>query len=155
MTKYANRTTVSPDKSKMEIERVLTRYGANQFMYATKEDMAMIGFMYNGKRIQFKIKLPDRNSSEFKETPSKRRKRSEGNAFIEWERATRQKWRALALGIKAKLELMDSGIVMFEEEFMPFIVLPDGQTFAEKFLPQIKQIYETKKIPALLPGIHL
>jgi hypothetical protein len=33
MTRYAGRTTVSPEKTRMQIEAVLKRYGADQFIY--------------------------------------------------------------------------------------------------------------------------
>ena len=40
----------------------------------------------------------------------------------------RQRWRALNLAIKAKLEAVESGIVTFDQEFLAHIVGPSGQT---------------------------
>jgi len=70
-----------------------------------------------------------------------------------WEQACRQRWRALALVIKAKLEAVGSGISVFEEEFLANIVMPDGSTFGAYALPQIEHIYETRELPALLPWL--
>lgn len=44
--KYASSTTVSPEKSRGEIEAMLTRYGANSFGYAWEEQgrIAVIQF---------------------------------------------------------------------------------------------------------------
>jgi hypothetical protein len=69
------------------------------------------------------------------------------------EVARRQRWRALALAIKAKLEAVESGIATFEEEFMAYIVLPDGQTVGEFLSPQIEAAYSSGRMPPLLPGI--
>ena len=44
----------------------------------------------------------------------------EKTAHGRWEQACRQRWRALALVIKAKLEAIDAEISTFEEEFLPF-----------------------------------
>ncbi|GAG36103.1 unnamed protein product [marine sediment metagenome] len=64
---------------------------------------------------------------------------------------SRQKWRALSLVIKAKLEAVESGISIFEEEFLAHIVLPDGRTIGDFMIPQIKTIYSSGKMPKLLP----
>ncbi|WP_198651245.1 hypothetical protein [Salinicola sp. CPA57] len=71
-----------------------------------------------------------------------------------WEQACRQRWRALALVIKAKLEAVESGITMFEEEFLAHIVLPNGGTVGGWMLPQIKKSYDSGSMPPLLakPG---
>lgn len=57
------------------------------------------------------------------------------------EQSNRQRWRALALVIKAKLEAVDAGILSFEESFMSNIVLPSGKTVAEEIGPQISAAY--------------
>ena len=48
------------------------------------------------------------------------------------DQAVRQRWRALFLVIKAKLEAVESEIVLFEDEFLPHFILPGGMTVAEK-----------------------
>ncbi len=69
----------------------------------------------------------------------------------EWEQACRQKWRALYLVIKAKLEAVESGISCFEDEFLANIVLPDGSLVGNFMRPQIEQVYSSGNMPALLP----
>jgi hypothetical protein len=66
----------------------------------------------------------------------------------------RQRWRALALVIKAKLEAVEAGITIFEEEFLAHIVLPDGRTAGEYMVPQIEESYRTKQMPPLLPMLE-
>jgi len=103
----------------------------------------------NRKQIKFILPLPDRNSPLITETPTgrERSKKSQDDAF---EQSIRQRWRALALVIKAKLEAVESGIAEFEEEFLAHIVLPNGQTVGEFTIPQIEQAYEQKKMPSML-----
>jgi len=149
--KYAQHTTVSVDKSRAEIEKILSRYGAEQFVYGWNQDMAVIAFLMKGRMIRFQLKLPSKNDDQFIYTPAKKRKRRPEEALKAWEQACRQKWRALVLVIKAKLEAIDSGITTFEDEFLAHIVLPDGSTAGEFLKPQIALAYEKRQMPKLLP----
>jgi hypothetical protein len=139
--KYAQQTSVSVDSSRNEIERTLKRYGARQFAYATQENKALIMFEAKGKRIKFLLNLPDINERRFTHTESRVTRRTKEAQEKEHEQACRQKWRALALVIKAKLEAVESGISIFEEEFMANIVLPNGQTVGDYILPQVNDAY--------------
>jgi hypothetical protein len=150
--KYASETTVSAEKSRAEIERTLSRYGATKFMYGWQDESALIAFEMDGRRVQFVLPLPDRNADEFSKTPARRNRRSPTQALAAWEKTCRQKWRALALVIKAKLEAVESGITVFEDEFLAHIVLPDGTTVAQFMVPQIAKAYATGRMPALLPA---
>lgn len=69
----------------------------------------------------------------------------------EWEQAVRQRWRALALVIKAKLEAIASEISTFDDEFLANIVLPDGSVTGDWMRPQVAEVYRTGTMPALLP----
>jgi hypothetical protein len=67
------------------------------------------------------------------------------------QKTRRQKWRALLLCIKAKLESVASGIESFEEAFLAHVVLPNGQTVADHIAPRIAESYEGNKMLALMP----
>lgn len=149
---YAQNTSVSTDKSRAEIERTLQRYGADQFMYGWDHSQAVVGFRMSGRQIKFLLPMPDRHDDEFRLTPTGK-ERAESAAHKEWEQACRQKWRALALVIKAKLEAVDAGIAVFEDEFMANIVLPNGSTVSQFMLPQIAQAYERGSMPNMLPDL--
>ena len=151
MSRYAANTEVSSDRSRAEIERTLERYGADQFFYGWQDGAATIGFRMHDRRVQFVLPLPDRNSDEFRLTPAKRYSRSETDQARAYEQAVRQKWRALNLVVKAKLEAVESGITSFEEEFLAHIVLPGGQRVGTWMIPQIGRAYETGHMPPLLP----
>lgn len=149
---YAEKTSVSAEKSRCEIERTLQRYGADQFMYGWDVDKALVGFRMGGRQIKFLLPMPDKSDHQFTHTPTGKI-RKENAAFTEWEQACRQKWRALSLVIKAKLEAVEAGIAIFEDEFMANIVLPNGSTVSQFMLPQIAEAYETGQMPNLLPDL--
>lgn len=147
MTQYASSTSVSVDKSRGEIEKILTKYGAERFMYGWDNEKAIIGFNVKNKNIRFVVPLPFKN--DYSKTPSGRSRK--GNAIEEaYQQAVRQKWRALTLTVKAKLEAVESGIATFEEEFLSYIVLPGGKTVSEEIIPKLDHIYSSgENIPLL------
>lgn len=151
MSSYANSTSVSVEKSKAEIERTLQRYGATSFLYGASPTQAMIGFVVEGRQIRMILQMPDRNDREF--THHQRGKRQESAAYGAWEQACRQKWRALNLVIKAKLEAVSSGITTLDDEFLSFTVLPNGSTAGEWLKPEIARAYETGEMPSMLPAL--
>jgi hypothetical protein len=150
---YAENTTVGADKSRAEIERTLRRYGADAFSYAWDGDRAMVGFRAFGRAIKFEVVMPPladfRYSSGATYKP-RAVERSEEQMREHQDKAMRQRWRALALVIKAKLEAVESGISVFEEEFLAHIVLPNGKTVGQWMAPQVAQAYETGEMPRLM-----
>lgn len=154
MTRYAAKTEVSSEASRMEIERTLIRYGADGFEYKwSGKTLVLIGFRAHDRYVRFILALPDPGLPEF---ASYRRghtevQRAPDAARKLWEQACRQRWRALALVVKAKLEAVECGISEFEDEFLANIVLPTGQLLGQVIRPQIATSYETGKMPPLLP----
>ena len=151
-SRYAASTDVSTDRSKTEIEKTLARYGDDQFMYGWETSRAMIGFRSRGKMVRLSLPLPDHNSDEFLLTPSRKWQRSAPEIEKAYEQAVRQRWRALALVVKAKLEAVETGITTFEAEFLSYIVLPDNSTVGDSMLPQVEQAYLTGEMPRMLPS---
>lgn len=152
MAKYAANTSVASDRSRAEIERTLQRYGAKAFGYSWSGDDAMVMFEIVGRRVKYSIRMPSRKSPEFLLTPGRRYERTPDAALAAWEQACRQRWRALSLVIKAKLEAVDAGISTVEEEFLAHVMTPDGSTVHEWLAPQLERAYATGQMPALMPG---
>ena len=148
---YADKTTVSVAKTKADIEELIQKAGADQFVSGYKENMAVIGFTLANRQIRFILPLPDKQDNAFWYTPERKNKRTEQQALAAWEQACRSKWRALYLIIKAKLEAVESGISTIEREFFYDVVLPDGKTIGEFMAPQIEVAYTTGQMPSLLP----
>lgn len=151
MARYAADTQVSSDRSRSEIERTLRRYGATAFAYGWQEGQAQVMFEMASRRIIFRLPMPDPESDEFTLTPTGR-ERSASAAEEAYEQAVRQRWRALALVIKAKLEAVEAQISTVEQEFLAHMALPDGRTVHEWLGPQLATAYARQAMPALLPG---
>lgn len=146
---YAEKTSVSVAKTKADIEELVQKYGADQFISGFKDNIAIVGFSLADRQVRFVLPLPDK--AEFLYTPGRGQRRTDDAARAAWEQACRSKWRALYLVIKAKLEAVDAGISTIEREFLADIVLPDGQTAGDWMHPQIEQAYLTGNMPPLLP----
>lgn len=129
---FASKTKVGVDQTRTEIERTLARYGANKFAYFTEAGRAIILFEAHERRIRFDLPVPEGESEKDAQ-------------------ARRQKWRALLLCIKAKLESVESKIESFEEAFLAHVVMPDGITVGQHTRPLIDQTYKTGNMQALLP----
>lgn len=154
MSRYAAGTEVSVSASKAEIERIVERYGASGFMSGWNAEQALIAFSIEGRQVRFILAMPDRADEAFtlfRHSSGKMLPRTETAAAEQWQQACRQRWRALALVIKAKLEAVESGISVFDDEFMANIVLPGGRTVSEEIRPRIASAYETGTLPPLLP----
>ncbi len=147
MSRYASTTTVSVAKSKAEIEDILQRYGAAGFMSGWLDDRAMIAFQINNRQVRFVLPMPAKNSREFTHSDTGRPRKPEA-AHAAWEQGCRQRWRALTLAIKAKLEAVECGIVTFDQEFLAHIVGPNGQTVGDQVIPMI----EAGQVPRLCLG---
>lgn len=148
---YAENTKVPVDRSKTEIEHILQKYGASSFAYGWENNAAVVMFRANNRHIRFKLSLPSKNDENIKYR-KKYYARSATEALNLIDKITRQKWRALVLVIKAKLECVESGITSFEDEFLAHIVLPSGETIGTVLRPKLEEAYSSGKMPTLLLG---
>lgn len=148
MARYAAETEVSVERSRMEIEKTLHRYGADAFGYYTDNGKATIAFRMAGRQIKFALTLPPKDRRDF--THHSRGMRTPEAAAAAYEQACRQRWRALALCVKAKLEAVETGISTFDDEFLAATVLPDGRTVGEWAKPQVEQAYLDGQMPTHL-----
>lgn len=149
MSVYARNTKVSVSNSQGEIQSALRRYGVDSFGTMEKTGSAAILFEIGRLGVRIEVPIPQRDEKQFTETATGR-ECSESAAFAKYEQAVRQRWRSLLLAIKAKLEAVDSGISTIQQEFMPFVVMPDGRVFGDHVLPQLEEIASTGKMPKLL-----
>lgn len=120
---FAYDTSVPVDRSKGHIEALLMRAGAQgyhtgwQAPAGTDPGWDAIEFLWKGKQIRFRL-------------PRTKAGRND-------EQRNRQRWRVLFLVVKAKIEAVEAGISIFEEEFLSFIVTANGQTVGEVLLPRL------------------
>lgn len=144
---YATNTSVPVDRSKSEIERTLTRYGAESFGYGVQNGQAIIMFQMKKRAIRFHLPLPALKEFAISD---KGRHRKESAMFDAMEQELRRRWRALALVVKAKLESVESGIATFDDEFLAYIVMPGGKTVGDQLKQQIEHAYDSGKAPPLM-----
>lgn len=143
MGRYASQTSVNVDRSKAEIEQILMRYGADKFGYVNTGTGAAILFQFKGRNITLEVKYPMRGDYKDNQTGEK-----------QWDQEKRRLWRVLCIALKAKLELVDSGLTTFEAEFLAQTCLPNGQSIGSVLIPKIDQVIADGKMPSmmLLPG---
>ena len=130
---FAKNTKVPVDRTRGEIEKTLGRYGALRFLCFTEQNRAVIIFEAHLRRLRSDLPLPDGDSEKDRQK-------------------CRQKWRALLLAIKSKLEAVESHIETFEEAFLSHIVMPDGLTVGTPARPQIAAAYKGEPMQSLLPA---
>jgi hypothetical protein len=150
---YADGTTVAVENSRAGIERILRRYGCDSFVVGWEGRHSVLRFRAANRLIRFEIVAPSwedprfyRNGRNQTLTVLQRKGRADAEE--------RRLWRCLALAIKAKLEVVESGIASFEEEFLAHIELPDGSKVGEWVGPQLAHVYETGLMPRLLPALE-
>jgi len=136
---YAQYTEVPVAKTRAEIERLLEVAKAKQYGTAVDYDelKARVQFRLNDRIVRFTVALPDR------------RKLGE----TKFARAERQRWRALLLVLKAKIESIESGIETFDQAFLAQIVMPNDATVGDVIAPFIIDAYKGGRMPkALMPA---
>lgn len=134
---YASTTRVPVSQTRAEIEHLLERHKAKQYGTAVDYDLrtARVQFRLHDRVVRFLLALPDP------------KKLGNGQRL---EQAERQRWRALLLVIKAKLESVENTIETFEEAFLGQVVMPNDATVAQIIRPQIAEAYKSGKMPKQL-----
>ena len=125
---YAENTKVPVQNTIGEIQRTVIKFGGEQFLHASMEDRLVVGFSMEGRQVRFQVKQ-----------------------FADDGQSSRSVARALFLVLKAKLVAVDSGVSVFEDEFLGNIVLPDGRLLSQHVKPHLSTAYETGEIPPMLP----
>lgn len=136
--RFAEGTSVDVSKSRMEVEQLLTRHQAAAVLIGTdsRTSVGFVGFEL-GER-QYRLFVPKRE-------PTGRAKKDTA------EQLERERWRALLLLLKAKLEVVAAGMASVEQEFLAYMVLPNGNTVGAELAPRLEQAFERNEMPKLLP----
>lgn len=133
---YAEGTTVSPEKTQMEISALLRKYGATGYQFGWEGAHTAILFKAHGRSIRFLVEMPSPDDRRFRWTPSGQERKQAAVAAAH-EAEVRRRWRCLFIAIKAKLEAVETGIASFEDEFLAYTVLPDNTTVGEHLQQQV------------------
>jgi hypothetical protein len=141
MARYAEHTEVPIERSVSEIERTLDRYGCEAFSYMRRKDAGAVEFEMRGRRVRIVVPLPDPADKTYTTylRGGIRYRRTDPAAKDLWQQACRQRWRALLLVLKAKLEAVEAGISTFDQEFLANLVLPGGPTVIELVRAEVEE----------------
>ena len=115
---YAKHTSVPVNQTKGEIEAVLGKYGADKFGMTIEPGRAVVMFEAHSRTVRFVLPLPEGQADKIAQQH-------------------RQRWRALLLCIKAKLESVESKIETFDEAFLAHVMTAAGKSVYEHVLPEL------------------
>lgn len=120
---YAEGTTVSPEKSRAEIERLVRNHGAIKVGSFSDQEKAVVTFATADRMVKFSVPLPLAADPEIrkKATPRGRWSPTDDGLRKAVEAEERRRWRCLLLAIKA-----------IDEAFLAHIVTPGGATIMEE-----------------------
>lgn len=149
MAIYADGTAVSVPKSFDEIRRTLERFGASAFGFAEEGRNVEIRFKVKGYQILLRMVLPSR--ADFAKD-SFGGLRSTTAVDKDHGAACRQLWRVMALGIKAKLAMVEAGFHSLEEEFLADVVTVNGETVGDLMVSELERTVRFAEMPSLAPG---
>ena len=152
-TPFAKGTEVPAEKTRLEIEALVEAKGAEAFAFAVDGGKASIRFRIQERLLRFDLPLPDLQDAAFQKVhrgAAGIQPRTPTGARSAWQQATRERWRALLLCIKAKFIAVEGGIVTFDEEFLAHVVMPDGRTVGEIAAEQLVLTYKPGEQPRLL-----
>ncbi len=137
----------------MELDALLKKHGAAQRAFMDDDAKGEAVVMFTLRERQFRLAIPLPKLDAFKRVCSRR---SWKDATPEQQRkaheqACRERWRAVVLLVKAKLELIALGVSSAEREFLADLVLPDGMRVHDRLKLAISDTYQSGK-PLALPA---
>lgn len=143
--RYAEGTQVEVPKTRAELEALLVKHGSTQSLTGSDHTnrSGFVAFVMHGRHYRLNVPPPP--------PPERQRGR---RAFIKAkapEQLERERWRALLLIVKAKLEIIRAGMATVEQEFLANTVLPDGSLVGDNLELALASMYASGKMLPLLP----
>ncbi len=137
--RYAEGTSVSVEKTRADLEKLLARHGASQRAVFVDDatGKARVQFRLADRLIALDVQAVAAGSQRW----SKQQRLDQG---------AREAWRRLLLLVKAKLEAIADGTSTAEREFLADLLLPDGSKVGDALKPQIAESYSNGRMPPLL-----
>lgn len=129
-SRFAKNTSVPVERTRAEIERALRVYGCDAFAFGWAIEGAMIQFSHRGRSVKVSVPTP------------------QGKSEAKTAQLERQRWRILLLLIKAQIEAVEIGLATFEEAFLPWMLLADGSTVAQRMIGELPAAKEPLKLKA-------
>lgn len=149
---YAKGTAVPVERSRAELVKILEKAGATRCMIGNDGSKAVAFFELKQRPIRITWEMPTAADRQFTHLHPENKwssKRSDLQAKKLYEQSIREKWRALILIVKAKLEIIEAGHSTVDKEFLADVVLPSSQTVHEMMSEQLAALLEGPKTPLL------
>lgn len=118
---YGAGTRVEVHRSRYELERVLSKYGADDVLFVEADASSAIQFVLRGRYVQLAFPLPNPEDARFTHTRSGKPRSATGRERA-YDQALREHWRSLIVAVRGKLQSVESGISTFEQEFDRFLI---------------------------------
>jgi hypothetical protein len=149
---YAEGTDVPVERSKAELDKLLEKHGADQRVFGAndRDGIALVGFTLQGRQIRINVPIPKLDDIPEPRSGNKGRSKAEMRLKA-LEQKKRERWRALLLVVKAKLEYIAMGVTTPEREFLADIALPNGTTVGDLLAGkdgELKEIYSSGEMPS-------
>jgi len=141
---FAKGTKVDIEKTEQQIKTMLRKAGAKAYATYETGDSASIAFHLHDLNIRMNLTMPSRDAERFT-----MRRANQSSVMVEqsaaaaeklWEQACKERWRALHLCVKAKLEAIDAGVETIEDAFLAHVQTSDGETIGARLKPQLRDI---------------
>lgn len=136
MSRYAEGTEVSVEKSQAEMVGTLGRYRVRKFGWEFTSEGDILYFEINARAYRLTVHRP--TAKDVQVGP-----RTDLKTAL--DREWRRRWRANAMMLKMRLEFADSGDSTIESELLSYLLLSDGSTLAE--------VVDGGKVPLLAAGV--
>lgn len=155
MSEFAQNTAVPVERSKREIETMLYKRGARNFLTGVFQGRAVVTFELPVQaegvwRVQFELLLRTAEDFAFRTRNGRKVKATSLQVEQDVAQAEKQSWRALALAIKARLVSVEMGVETMQEAFLAHIVVPGGKRFYTHAVAQLSEAYAGNPLPPLL-----
>lgn len=157
--RYAAGTGVAITRTREEIDKLLQVHGATGRGVMVREDvgLAQIVFIISGRSYRVEVPLPRASEFAKPKTPPRGWSKWDEARRTSWreaqaDQASRERWRAVLLVLKAKLELVRIGVSKVEHEFFADLVLPGGERLGSFAQEEIEKAMKTGHDPRFLLG---
>lgn len=139
MSRYANNTSVTVDRSMIQVRQVIIKGGGDGVAIAETVEGAAVRFIFDKKAYKFVIKYPLRSQEDIAYSGNGRsRTKSQVDSAIENEK--KRLWRAMWLYIKAAIEAHNNHLIDLNKSLMSHMLLPSGKTVYEKVYKNLDQL---------------
>lgn len=111
------------------------------------QGLAFVAFALGGRNVKVVLPLPKVEEFSTRQFRGRVVEASEEWQAKSWEQACRERWRALILVLKAKLELIEIGASTVDREFLYDLMLPNGRTVGDELAGQLDGMQQVPLLP--------